>query len=113
MAAVTSRCVIGLCAAQELTEETIAEVLGSLQYATEAAEGWAKAWHNWALFNVQVSLYLFWCVLLLFVLCLLLRHNRFCLLKFEYRVNFQGSSHYPVMTENRSTVVRCHYQAAA
>lgn len=40
---------------QELGEDTIAEVLGSLQYATEAAPGWAKAWHNWALFNVQVS----------------------------------------------------------
>ena len=40
---------------QELTEETIADVLGSLRYATEAAEGWAKAWHNWALFNVQVN----------------------------------------------------------
>lgn len=39
---------------QELGEDTIAEVLGSLQYATEAAPGWAKAWHNWALFNVQV-----------------------------------------------------------
>ena len=40
---------------QELGEDTIAEVLGSLQYATEAAPGWAKAWHNWALFNVQVK----------------------------------------------------------
>lgn len=41
---------------QELSEETIGGVLGSLQYATEAAKGWAKAWHNWALFNVQVGL---------------------------------------------------------
>ncbi len=41
---------------QELSEETIGDVLGSLQYATEAATGWAKAWHNWALFNVQVGL---------------------------------------------------------
>lgn len=40
---------------QELNEEVIGDVLGSLQYATEAAQGWAKAWHNWALFNVQVS----------------------------------------------------------
>ena len=40
---------------QELSEETIGDVLGSLQYATEAATGWAKAWHNWALFNVQVG----------------------------------------------------------
>ncbi len=40
---------------QELSEETIGDVLGSLQYATEAAKGWAKAWHNWALFNVQVG----------------------------------------------------------
>ena len=40
---------------QELGEDTIAEVLGSLQYATQAAPGWAKAWHNWALFNVQVN----------------------------------------------------------
>ena len=40
---------------QELNEETIGDVLGSLQYATEAAKGWAKAWHNWALFNVQVG----------------------------------------------------------
>ncbi|DBA66640.1 TPA: hypothetical protein ACH3X2_002209 [Trebouxia sp. C0005] len=38
---------------EELSEETIGGVLGSLQYATEAAKGWAKAWHNWALFNVQ------------------------------------------------------------
>ena len=40
---------------QELNEEVIGDVLGSLQYATEAAQHWAKAWHNWALFNVQVS----------------------------------------------------------
>ena len=40
---------------QELNEEVIGDVLGSLHYATEAAPGWAKAWHNWALFNVQVS----------------------------------------------------------
>ena len=40
---------------QELNEETIGDVLSSLQYATEAAQGWAKAWHNWALFNVQVA----------------------------------------------------------
>lgn len=45
----------GGCVAQELNEEVIGDVLGSLQYATEAAQGWAKAWHNWALFNVQVS----------------------------------------------------------
>ena len=44
---------------QELSEETIGDVLGSLQYATEAAKGWAKAWHNWALFNVQVG-FTFW-----------------------------------------------------
>lgn len=44
---------------QELSEETIGDVLGSLQYATEAAKGWAKAWHNWALFNVQVKI-TFW-----------------------------------------------------
>ena len=44
---------------QELNEETIGDVLGSLQYATEAAKGWAKAWHNWALFNVQVE-FTFW-----------------------------------------------------
>lgn len=49
---------------QELSEETIGDVLGSLQYATEAAKGWAKAWHNWALFNVQVRSS-FWIVLIL------------------------------------------------
>ncbi len=48
---------------QELSEETIGDVLGSLQYATEAAKGWAKAWHNWALFNVQVG-FTFWTLLI-------------------------------------------------
>ena len=31
----------------------VAAVLDSLARATEAAPGWAKAWHNWALYNVS------------------------------------------------------------
>jgi len=38
--------------AQELSEEVIHEVKGSLRLATQAAPEWAKAWHDWALFNV-------------------------------------------------------------
>ncbi|MEW5302322.1 MAG: hypothetical protein WDW36_005122 [Sanguina aurantia] len=32
----------------------ISDVLGALRCATEAAPQWAKAWHQWALFNVAV-----------------------------------------------------------
>ncbi|KAK9806197.1 hypothetical protein WJX72_004970 [[Myrmecia] bisecta] len=39
---------------EDLSEGVIEEVLGSLQLATDRAQHWAKAWHNWALFNVQV-----------------------------------------------------------
>lgn len=31
----------------------VGAVLESLARATEAAPGWAKAWHNWALYNVS------------------------------------------------------------
>ena len=31
----------------------VAAVLDSLARATESAPGWAKAWHNWALYNVS------------------------------------------------------------
>ena len=33
---------------------TITDVLSSLRTATEQASSWAKAWHQWALFNVAV-----------------------------------------------------------
>ena len=38
---------------QALDEAVIAAVKGSLGIATQAAPMWAKAWHNWALFNVH------------------------------------------------------------
>ena len=38
---------------QQLDEETTASVLASLQYATECAPNWAKAWHHFALYNVE------------------------------------------------------------
>ena len=38
---------------QELTDGGVAELLGHLSRATEAAPKWAKAWHNWALYNVN------------------------------------------------------------
>lgn len=38
---------------QELGEGVVGAVLDSLARATEAAPGWAKAWHNWALYNVS------------------------------------------------------------
>ncbi len=37
---------------QELSEDVILDVKGSLRLATQAAPEWAKAWHDWALFNV-------------------------------------------------------------
>ncbi|KDD76204.1 FAT domain-containing protein, partial [Helicosporidium sp. ATCC 50920] len=37
----------------ELAENTIASVMTSLKTATEFAPGWGKAWHHWALFNVE------------------------------------------------------------
>lgn len=39
---------------QYLDAGTIADVLTSLRTATEHATSWAKAWHQWALFNVAV-----------------------------------------------------------
>lgn len=41
------------CLLQQLDEETTASVLASLQYATECAPNWAKAWHHFALYNVE------------------------------------------------------------
>ena len=38
---------------QELGEGVVGAVLDSLARATEAAPTWAKAWHNWALYNVS------------------------------------------------------------
>ena len=38
---------------QELDSSTIEDVLGSLHLATQTAPDWGKAWHHWALFNVQ------------------------------------------------------------
>eukprot|EP00891_Asterochloris_glomerata_P006787 jgi/Astpho2/6787/fgenesh1_pm.00103_%23_6_t len=40
-------------ASDQLDEETTASVLASLQYATECAPNWAKAWHHFALYNVE------------------------------------------------------------
>ena len=39
-----------LCA--QLDDAAVAEVLSSLRAATDSSRGWAKAWHQWALFNV-------------------------------------------------------------
>ena len=39
--------------AEELTEGVIEAVKGSLHIAIQAAPEWAKAWHHWALFNVN------------------------------------------------------------
>ena len=39
--------------AQDLSEDVIEAVKGSLHVAIQAAPGWAKAWHSWALFNVH------------------------------------------------------------
>lgn len=41
------------CMLQELDSSTIEDVLGSLHLATQTAPDWGKAWHHWALFNVQ------------------------------------------------------------
>ena len=38
---------------QELTDGGVAVLLNHLSLATEAAPKWAKAWHNWALYNVN------------------------------------------------------------
>lgn len=38
---------------QELDSSTIENVLSSLHLATQTAPEWGKAWHHWALFNVQ------------------------------------------------------------
>ena len=39
--------------AQDLSEGVIQEIKGSLRLATQAAPEWGKAWHDWALFNVN------------------------------------------------------------
>ena len=39
--------------AQDLSEDVIQEIKGSLRLATQAAPEWGKAWHDWALFNVN------------------------------------------------------------
>ena len=39
---------------QALDADTIDAVLTSLHLATQVAPEWGKAWHHWALFNVQV-----------------------------------------------------------
>ena len=44
---------VACCLLQQLDEETTASVLASLQYATECAPNWAKAWHHFALYNVE------------------------------------------------------------
>ena len=38
---------------QELGDGGIGSLLDHLSRATEAAPNWAKAWHNWALYNVN------------------------------------------------------------
>ena len=42
-----------LVPAQDLSEDVIQEIKGSLRLATQAAPEWGKAWHDWALFNVN------------------------------------------------------------
>ncbi|KAJ7542470.1 hypothetical protein O6H91_10G108000 [Diphasiastrum complanatum] len=37
-----------------LDEESIQEILGAFEKATECARKWVKAWHKWALFNTAV-----------------------------------------------------------
>ena len=39
--------------AQDLNEDVIETVKGSLHVAIQSAPDWAKAWHSWALFNVH------------------------------------------------------------
>ncbi len=55
--ALTRVCVpaILLCVQKLDNAGVIAEILGSFRLATEHAPNWAKAWHQWALFNVAVS----------------------------------------------------------
>ena len=38
---------------QDLSNEVNESVLGNLDIVTKEAPAWAKAWHTWALFNVQ------------------------------------------------------------
>ena len=38
---------------QEVTEDVVEAVKSSLHIAIQAAPDWAKAWHNWGLFNVN------------------------------------------------------------
>ena len=38
---------------QEVTEDVIEAVKSNLHIAIQAAPDWAKAWHNWGLFNVN------------------------------------------------------------
>ena len=37
-----------------MSREDVESVLGSLHLATQAAPHWGKAWHHWALFNVDI-----------------------------------------------------------
>jgi FAT domain len=39
---------------QELDDGTIADVLSTLELATKAAPSWAKAWHHWGYFNLEL-----------------------------------------------------------
>lgn len=38
---------------QEVTEDVVEAVKSSLHISIQAAPDWAKAWHNWGLFNVN------------------------------------------------------------
>lgn len=38
---------------QEVTEDVVEAVKRSLHISVQAAPDWAKAWHNWGLFNVN------------------------------------------------------------
>lgn len=38
---------------QDVTEEVVEAVKRSLHISIQAAPDWAKAWHNWGLFNVN------------------------------------------------------------
>ena len=37
--------------ADDMDDSTLTDVLTAFRTATDACHGWAKAWHNWALFN--------------------------------------------------------------
>jgi len=43
--------------ADQISEGLISSILSSMSYAKECAPSWAKAWHQWAYFNVEAMIY--------------------------------------------------------